>query len=296
MNSSTRVSPGVLRRCGRLVWWTLRAFFTDKVPRLGAALAFYTTIAIAPLLILTIALAGVFFEEGQARQRVLGEIESLAGRQAVEALATIETPDERTGNAVATGIGLGTLLLGGFSVFVHLQDALNVIWRVRPRETEGWLSLIKRRIFSFSLVITTGFILLVSLVLSAVLTWITQTHFFNSSTFEVLSQPINNLLSFAVTMFLFAMIFKVLPDRTIQWRDVWLGSAVTSFLFTHGKYGIGVYLAHASRAAFYGVAGSVITLLLWTYFAAQIALLGAEFTRIQATTNSGRKPPEKHPT
>ncbi len=277
------------------MWWTLRAFFNDSVPRLGAALAFYATIAVAPLLVLTIAVAGTVFHESNARSRVLGEIEHLAGHQAVMALSSIETPEARSGNTVATVIGLLTLALGGFSVFLHLQDALNVIWRTDARAMGGWRNLIKRRLFSFGLVVATGFILLVSLIVSAGLNWLAQAHVFQSGLFREISEPLNHALSFAVTTFLFAMVFKVLPDRSIKWRDVWLGAAVTALLFTLGKSLLALYLAHASRAAFYGVAGSVITLLLWTYYAAQIALLGAEFTRIQATTDGGRNPPDESP-
>lgn len=296
MVNAATISPwDFLRRAGRLAWWTARAFFGDRVPRLGAGLAFYATIAIAPLLVLTIALAGLVFDESEARRRVLGEIENLAGHQAVEALATIESPEERPDNAIATVLGLATLAFGGFSVFLHLQDALNLIWRAEPPPAEGWWSFLKRRVFSFGLVVATGFILLVSLVVSAALSWVTQTHVFQSPAFNALSQPVNHALSFAATTFLFATIFRVLPDRSIRWRDVWPGAVVTSLLFTLGKYALGLYLARASSAAFYGVAGSVITLLLWTYYAAQIALLGAEFTRIQTTTHGGRQPPDTTP-
>jgi membrane protein len=292
---ATTKPPGLLRRSGRVTWWTVRAFFADSVPRLGAALAFYGTVAVAPLLVLTIAVAGIVFQEGEARTRILGEIERLAGSQAVEVLARIEAPDERSGNFVATVIGLATLVIGGFSVFLHLQDALNVIWRARPENAGGWRRRLKRRLFSFGLVVATGFILLVSLVVSAGLNLLTQSHVFQSGLWQKLSGVINLTLSVAVTTYLFAMIFKVLPDRPVGWRDTWIGAFVTALLFTLGKSALALYLSRTSTAAAYGVAGSAITLLLWNYYASQIVLFGAEFTRVQATTSGGRKPMDSEP-
>jgi len=287
--------PGLFRRSARLMRWTIRAFFADSVPRLGAALAFYATIAVAPLMVLTIALAGLIFQDGDARNQVLGEISRLAGHQTAEALATIETPDESPENLIATIIGIGTLVFGGFSVFFHLQDALNVIWRVPTRSDGGWRAMVHRRLFSFGLVVATGFILLISLVVSACLNWLAQAHVFHSGWLEAVSMPLNHVLSLAATTFLFAMVFRVLPDRSVQWRDVWVGAAFTAVLFLVGKIALALYLSHASRAAAYGVAGSVVTLLIWTYYAAQIVLFGAEFTRIQATSAGGRKPPQDPP-
>jgi membrane protein len=287
--SAFSAPPRFLHRAWNIAWWTVRAFFSDNVPRLGAALAFYTTIAMAPLLVLAIAAAGIVFEENDARTRVMAEIDQLAGHHAAEALRSVQQPAARAQTTVATTVGGITLVIGALSVFKHLQDALNLIWRRDAEQIKGWRLVLKRRVFSFGLVVVTGLILLISLIVSATLSWAAQKEFLGSLGSAV-GQGLNLLTSYGVATFLFATVFKVLPDAPVRWREVWFGAAVTAALFTAGKYLLGVYLARASAAAAYGAAGSVITLLLWTYYAAQIVLLGAEFTRIQAVTHGGRTP------
>jgi membrane protein len=281
----------MLRRVGRVLAWTGKAFFTDNIARLGAALAFYTTVAVAPLLVLAVAVAGFFFEETEAREKVIGEIASLAGThagEAIESVQAVESPKDAPAGRTTTAVGVATLIFGAFGVFHHLQDALNSIWRVKPPATKGWWSFIRPRLFSFATVIGTGFLLLVSLVASAMLSWLSGQALSRIEMPMLLLQTINNLLSFGMLTFLFAMIFKLLPDTPIRWQDVWLGAVVTALLFTLGKSLLGLYLGRASVTSGYGAARSLIVLLLWCYYAAQIVFLGAEFTRVTSLSDGGR--------
>lgn len=281
-------SAGFARRTGRILLKTAQAFFADNVSRLGAALAFYTTVAVAPLLVLAIAMAGLVFDEDSARQRVLGEIGYLAGKQAGTAVGNLQNPTATSTGMFATILGVVTLVFGALGVFNHLQDALNGIWRVTRPPVKGWRQFLHQRLLSLTTVLVTGFLLIVSLIASAALSWV------SARTVERLGLPIfvlqcvTNLLSVVVTTFLFGLIFKLLPDRAVRWREVWLGAFVTALLFTAGKSVLGLYLGRASVSSAYGAAGSLIVLLLWCYYAAQIFFLGVEFTRVTALSRGGR--------
>lgn len=279
---------GIIKRSGRILMKTVQAFAADNVARLGAALAFYTTVAIAPLLVLAIAMAGTVFGEGEARQQIISEIERLAGSQASAAVAAVQSPAATTTGMLATLLGIGTLIFGTLGVFSQLQDALNAIWHVPPQPAQSWTHYLQHRLFSLATVIVTGFLLLVSLVASAMLSWVgaqTAQHF----GLPVLGlQLVNNGLSFAVVTSLFALIFRLLPDTPVRMRHVWIGAAVTALLFTVGKTVLGYYLGRASLTSAYGAAGSLLVLLLWCYYAAQIVFLGAEFTRVTALSKGGR--------
>jgi membrane protein len=285
-SATTREVSGI-QRALRIVGHTFRAFFVDNVTRLGAALAFYTTIAVAPLLVIAIALAGIFFDEG-AREQVVGQIQSLAGRQAGQAISAVQSPGLAAAGTGTTALGVVTLIFGAFGVFYHLQDALNSIWRVQLPPTNGWRMFLKQRHFSLATVLATGFLLLVSLVASAMLSWLGTQTIARLGLSVLALQVLNNAISFLVVTCLFAMIFKLLPDAAVPWRHVWLGALVTSFLFTLGKTALGWYLGRATVTSAYGAAGSLIVLLLWCYYAAQIVFLGAEFTRVTALSNGGR--------
>jgi membrane protein len=279
---------GIFRRSGRILAKTIHAFAMDNIARLGAALAFYTTVAVAPLLVLTIAMAGTVFGKTDARQQVIWEIERLAGSQAGAAVAAVNSPDSAAHGVVATLLGVGTMVFGILGVFNQLQDALNAIWRVPPKPVAHWRDFLKDRLFSLATVIMTGFLLLVSLVASAMLSWLgTQTaHRFNLPVFAL--ELVNNAISFVVVTGLFAMVFRLLPDTPVKMKHVWIGAGVTALLFTVGKTVLGYYLGRASLTSAYGAAGSLLVLLLWCYYAAQIVFFGAEFTRVTALTNGGR--------
>lgn len=279
---------GIFRRSGRILARSVRAFVADNVMRLGAALAFYTTVAVAPLLVLTIAMAGTVFGVDEARQQVIGEIERLAGKQAGAAVASVNSPEVTTSGVFATLLGLGTIVFGTLGVFNQLQDALNAIWRVPPRPALGWWHFLQGRLFSLATVIVTGFLLLVSLVASAMLSWLgAQTaHRLDLPVFGL--ELVNNTISFGVVTGLFALVFRLLPDAKVRMKHVWIGAGVTALLFTVGKILLGFYLGRASLTSAYGAAGSLLVLLLWSYYAAQIVFFGAEFTRVTALSNGGR--------
>lgn len=280
--------PLFIRRFPRLLWRTLSEFSTDNVSRLGAALAFYTTIAIAPMLVLTIAIAGFFFDSKDvARTRVLGEIENLAGAQASAAVKAVESPTDNHAGRIATIISAVTLLFGAFGVFFHLQDALNTIWHVPPPKEINWWRTLRKRLFSMAMVLVTGFLLLVSLIASALLSWLSENTIARLSIPPLALHTVNIMLSLAVITLLLAVIFRLLPDTRVRWRHVWLGSVFTALLFTVGKTALGIYLANASIASAYGAAGSVIIMLLWCYYAAQIIFFGAEFTRVTDLSEGG---------
>jgi membrane protein len=286
----------VLRRLAFMAWATVKAYFSDKIPQMGAALAFYTTVAVAPLLVLAVAVAQIVFKEDNARSRILGEIEQLAGPSASHALADVHPPAHAPGTAtIATIVGVITLIVGAVAVFTHLQDALNTIWRSPPYTNENWREQLKRRLFSLGAVLTTGFILLVSLTLSAALTWLGENASHAIEGPAGVWETLNFLLTFGVITCLFAITFKLLPDVVVRWRDVWTGAVATALLFAAGKTVLGIYLAKSTVTSAYGAAGSAIALLLWCYYAAQILFLGAEFTRVHAWTNGGRKPLELTP-
>lgn len=266
---------------------TALAFLDDNVTRLGAALAFYTTIAVAPLMVLSVAIAGMFLDEARAKETVVSEIRNVIGDPAAVAVASIQSPSNRPAGLAATALGGVTLLFGAFGVFNHLQDALNSIWRARPPRLTFW-QLVKYRLSSLAIVLVTGFLLLVSLVLSATLNWLAAQAFGHAGLSAVYLELTNTVLSFAAITLLFALVFKLLPDTHVPWRHVWLGAVVTAGLFTVGKMALAFYLAHASVTSAYGAAGSIIALLLWCYYAAQIVFLGAEFTRVTTVSNGGR--------
>ena len=277
-----------LTRLSRVVMRTIQAFFDDNITRLGAALAFYTTIAVAPLMVLAIAAAGILFDETTARERVLAEITNLAGTPAGSAIQSVQSPAATNTGMIATILSAVTLIFGAFGVFRQLQDALNSIWRVEAPPGRGWWWFLKRRLFSLATVIVTGFLLLVSLVASAAISWM-ETRMVGIIELPVgLIQIANLVFSLGVVTFLFALIFRLLPDRSIPWRHVWFGAALTAFLFTAGKTILGFYLSRAALTSAYGAAGSLIVLLLWSYYAAQIVFLGAEFTRVATLSHGGR--------
>ncbi|HBY97286.1 MAG TPA: ribonuclease BN [Chloroflexi bacterium] len=277
----------------KAIWTLLKETFSewseDKASRLAAALAYYTVFSLGPLLIVVIAIAGVVFGQEAARGQIVAQAQGLIGRSGAQAVQTIiQNARQPTSGIVATSIGIVTLLLGASGVFGQLQDALNTIWEVMPKPGRGLMGAITDRFVSFTMVLGIGFLLLVSLVLSAVLTGLAT--FFG----DVLPIPgfvlqiVDFVVSFAVITLLFAMIYKVLPDVEIAWGDVWIGAAMTSLLFTIGKFLIGLYLGRSAVTSTYGAAGSLVVILLWVYYSAQILFFGAEFTQVHARRYGSR--------
>lgn len=266
----------------KLLKQTFTEWNQDKAPQLAAALSYYTAFAIAPLLVIVIAIAGLALGPDAARGRVEAEIQGLVGEEAASAIQEIlANANEPTTGVISTVVSVATLILGATGFFLQLQDALNTIWGVMP-PARSILETIRVRFISFSMVIAIGFLLLVSLVISAVLAGLNEYVSSIMPGMEFLSQLINFVISFTVITLMFAMLYKVLPDAEIQWSDVWLGAVVTSLLFNLGKYLIGLYLGQSGVASAYGAAGSFVLLLLWINYSAQILLLGAEFTQVYA--------------
>jgi membrane protein len=267
----------------------------DDALDLGAALAYYTIFSIAPLLVVVIAIAGFAFGREAVQGQLVGQIEGLVGRQGAEAIQTMVANAGHHGSGVlATVIAVVTILFGATGVFGQLQKTLNKIWDVQPKPGLGVKGLLKARALAFGMIVGVGFLLLVSLVVSAALTAV-GTYF--SGRFPggaVLLRILSEVVSFAVITLLFAMLYRVLPDVEISWQDVWAGSAFTAVLFTLGKYLIGLYLGHSSVASVYGAAGSLVVVLLWIYYSSQILFFGAEFTQVYARRYGSRIEPSKN--
>jgi membrane protein len=273
-----------LKLAWELVKQTGSEWSADKVPRLGAALAYYTVFSLAPLLLLVLAAASWLFGADAAQGRIVSELEHTVGRQVAEAVQQIlKNNHQGAGGVIATVIGLTTLFLGASGVFVELQDALNSIWKVAPKPGRTLRAMIRDRLFSFTAVLGTGFLLIVSLVVSAAISALAT--YWTPAVLPggaILWQTIETVVSFALITALFALINKVLPDVQIAWREVWLGSALTALLFTAGKFGLGLYLAKSGAVSSFGAAGSLVLILIWVYYSAQILLFGAEFIRVHS--------------
>lgn len=251
----------------------------DRISRLSASLAFYTTFAAAPLLVIAVAVGSIIFGREKADQQITAQVRRQVGRLVADAIdGVVRTTSDRASHGyLATGISIVVLLYAATNVFIELQDAMNQIWEVKPAPRRFWWQIIKDRLLSFVMVLAVGMLLLVSFLLSAALallshgvgahlSWVTRT------------API----SFVIYTLLVATIYKVLPDATITWSDVWLGAAGTAAMLTLGRFLLGLYFKHSAVTSAYGAAGSVAVLLLWVYYSAQILYAGAEFTRVFA--------------
>lgn len=255
----------------------------DRAPRLGAALAYYTVFSLVPFLVVVIAVIGLVFGEVAAQSAILSQIAELVGEQTAAAIKDmIQRANQPSTGLFATAVAVATLLIGASGVFGQLQDALNTVWGVEPKEGRGVWGFIKDRFLSFVAVLGTGFLLLVSLILSSALAAFGKWFGGLLPLPEAVLQLMNFALSFLVVTGLFALIFKLLPDAKVAWRDVWIGAALTSALFTIGKFALGVYLGKSNVASAYGATGSLVLVLLWVYYSAQILLYGAEFTQVYA--------------
>ncbi len=267
------------REIGSLVKQAGTEWLDDRVPRLGAALAYYTVFAIAPVLILAIALAGLVFGREAVRGRVLEQVQDLVGEQGGEAIRAMLVSAGESGYT-ATVIGIALLMVSAMAFFGQLQDAMNTIWRVRPKPGRGVRGFLKDRLLSLTMVLGTAFLLLVSLVVSTALA--AAVSLLGGWQFGVTGQMINAVISLAVFTPLFAMIYRYLPDAEIAWKDVWLGAGLTGVLFVLGKVLIGLYIGHSRVASIFASAGSLVVLQIWAYYAAQVFLFGAELTKVYA--------------
>jgi membrane protein len=264
----------------------------DRAPRLGAALAYYTVFSIVPLVIIIIAIIGLVFGEEAAHSAIMDQISGLVGEQSAAAIKDmIQRADKPASGLVSTVIAVAVLLFGAAGFFGQLKAALDTVWGVEAKEGRGIWGFVKDNFLSFAAVLGTAFLLLVSLVLSTALAAMGKWLGAVLPLPEGVLQLFNFLISFAVITGLFAMIFKVLPEARIAWPDVWMGAAMTALLFTIGKFAIGLYLGKSNVASAYGAAGSLVVVLVWVYYSAQILLFGAEFTQVYANRMGERLQP-----
>jgi membrane protein len=276
-----------------LIKQTADAWSDDSASSRAAALSYYTALSVSPLLIVAIAIAGSVFGADQVRTQVMSQIERLVGSAGASVIGSmLESAHSESSGIIATIIGLVTLLLGSCGVFVELQDALNDFWGAEPQQGSGLLNFVRTRVLSFAMVLGIGFLMLVSLIVSAGLaavgTYVTDI----LPAWQIAAHVINLVFSLSIVTVLFALIYKVLPNVNLGWRDVWTGAAVTALLFTVGKFLIGLYLGKASTASPYGAAGSVIVVLLWVYYSALLVYFGAEFTKVYARQHGSQRPSE----
>ncbi|MEH2253669.1 YihY/virulence factor BrkB family protein [Nostoc sp.] len=272
-----------LQTIWKLLQETFKEWSDDKASRLAAALAYYTIFSIAPLLIIVIAIAGAVFGEEAARGQIVGQIQGLVGKDGAQFIQTaIQNANKPHTGVIASIISVVVLIVGATGLFTELQDSLNTIWEVKPKPGRGVNNMIRLRFLSFAMVIGIGFLLLVSLVISTGLAALVK-YFGNILPgIDFLWRIVNFVLSFSITTALFGLIFKVLPDVKITWNDVFIGSVITSFLFSIGRFLLGQYLGNGSFGSTYGAAGSLVVLLAWVNYAAQILFFGAEFTQVYA--------------
>ncbi len=266
-----------------LIKGSVNAFIDDEALTRGAAIAFYTVTSIGPVLFIVVAIAGLVFGEDAARGAISDQLGGLMGQQGSDLLQTaIQSASQRSSGIIAAVVGIATLIITASGVFTEMQQALNVIWRAEPRGTT-MSRLIRARAVSLGLVGALGFLLLVSLVISTLLSALSDYINAYLPSGHLILQTLTFLISFSLITLLFGAIYKVLPDRNIEWHDVLIGAFVTAFLFTVGKLLISLYIGSTAIASSYGAAGSLIVVLLWIYYSTQIFLLGAEFTKVYAS-------------
>lgn len=291
LDTATPQWPGLRPRSFvRLLREAFAAWNADYAPSMGAALSYYTAFSLAPLLLIAISIAGLVFGEDAARGQVTSTLSGLLGPDGAKAVEEmIKSSRESQGGILATVIGVATLLLGATTVFGELQSALDRIWRApEQKQRSGIISLLRGRLLSFGLVLSLGFLLLVSLLISTMVAALGNWGSQLLPGWELVVQGLNAVIGFLVTGVMFAAIYRVLPSVRIPWRDVWTGAWVTAALFTIGKTMIGLYIGKAAPGSVFGSAGSVIAVMVWVYYSAQVFLLGAEFTWVYAKHDPAR--------
>lgn len=266
----------------------------DKVPRLAASLAYYTLLSLSPLLIVAIAVAGLVFGQEAARGQITGQLRQVFGPEASDGIQAIMAHANRPSTGIVSAVVGGVVLLFGASgVFGELQDSLNTIWEVAPKPDRGVWGFARDRFVSFTMVVGVAFLLLVSLIVSAGLHALGEWLSSGFSTIAWIGEGINFVVSLGITSLLFALIFKVVPDVKIRWRDVWTGGLVTAVLFELGQFAIGLYVGKAGVASPFGAAGSLVVIVVWVYYSAHILFFGAEFTQVYARAMGSRLEPAR---
>jgi len=284
-----------MRRWIKILKDTGTEWYEDDAPRLAASLAYYTLLSTAPLSLLCVSIVGFFFGERAARGQIAEQIGTVTGPEAAEAIqSVIQNAHQSDAGVLSTIMGILLLLIGASGVFGELQTALNNMWGVKPNPQRGMIKdFLMARFLSFTMVLGVAFMLLASLVISAVLSGIGRMLSEALPGGEALWQVLNFAISLGVITLLFALIFKFVPDAEVQWRHVWIGAAVTALLFSIGKMLLGFYLGKSSVASAYGAAGSVVAFVVWVYYAAQILFIGAEFTQVYSRAHGAPIEPSK---
>lgn len=270
----------------------VEGWIDDRASSMGAALAYYTFFSMAPLLLIVISVAGLLFGRDAAQGRLMDELGGLLGPQAAASIqALVASAREPAESLWGTVLGIGVMLVGATTVFAELQDALDRIWEAPQRPAGGGLwALLRTRVLSFGLILGLAFLLMVSLVMGAVITALGRWWSDTLGAWVWVAQTLNLSLGFVITATIFAMIYKLMPRAHAQWKDVWVGALVTALLFSLGKALISLYLGASGIASAYGAAGSLVLVLLWVYYSAQVFLLGAEFTWVYANARGSRRP------
>jgi len=275
------------REIAGLVGRALKGWKEDEATSMGAALAFYTLFSIAPLLLVALAVAGFFFDRGQAQDLLIAQIAQLVGENAAHGIeALLQAASDQVAARKSAALGIVMLVIAATTVFAQLRASLNRVWRCKLEKMNGAWDFVRTRLLSFGLVVTIGFLLLVSLVVSAAISAIGDVAFGGSA---AVARAGEFATSFLVLTALFAMIYKLLPSRRVAWDDVWVGAAVTSLLFWVGKFAIGLYIAKSSVASSFGAAGTLVVIIAWVYYSSLIFFFGAEFTREYALRHGSKQ-------
>ena len=280
----------------KVLWEVVRdagdAWLDDRAPRIGAAIAFFTTLSLAPLLVISLVFAGLVYGKGAARGEVADQLAGFVGAEAAKTIeGVIATSRDPRSGAVAVAVSLVALFVGATGVFVELQEALNDVWKVRPRPGRRVRTFVRGRLLSFGLAVGIGVLLLASLVLGTALDAVGRYSAGRVAGSAAALQAANLFLPFAFEVFLVGMIFKVLPDADLAWRDVWTGAALTAVLFNLGKYLVGLYLGYSGVTSAFGAAGSLMAFLVWIYFSALVLVFGAEVAKVTAARSGRSIPP-----
>lgn len=280
--SAPLARKGIFRALSKLLWDAAKMWLDKKSPRLGASLSYYAVFSIAPMLLVALSIAGLVLGSDAAQGRVLDELKTVLGADAAELVQTmIAKSAEQKAGVIGSIMGIVTLLIGATAVMVELQAALDILWDTAPR-TSGIKALVKERILSLGLILTVGFLLVVSLLASAAMVAVSDTLGRYVPGAVVLGTILNSVVSFGVLTVFFALVFKYLPNAKIAWKDVWMGGLLTSALFQLGRALIALYIGKAGVSSTFGAAGSLAVLLVWVYYSAQIVLMGAVVTRLWA--------------
>lgn len=285
-----------LKNSGQLLYRSFNAFLDDNALKMSASLAYYTTFAIAPLLLIIVSLAGIIYGQEAAKGKIFAELNKFVGADAANQIQeTIKNISQSQESTWAIIIGFVTLFIGTTGVFIEIQDSINHIWRVKAKPKTGWIKLVTNRVLSFSMVIGLGFLLIVSLVINGLVLALSAKLQIYFPDIAILFVNIFNLvLTFIVISALFGIIFKYLPDVLIEWKDVRMGAFFTAILFMLGKFLIGLYIEQVGPGSAYGAAGSLIVILIWVYYTAAILFFGAEFTQVYADCYGGKIKPAEY--